>query len=357
MSPQLNNKERLARDLVAYLQDPEFSDVKIICSDGGEILANKSILGMRSEYFRCMFSANNNFVESQAGTVKLPYSKAVVDKIILYLYSGEMDCEDLALRPMLDLLEQLNLMNLPEEFSALVEFTKKKISEGKFAYPDCVGNLEDSLKLGLEVVGEGLLSYLGANFQSIPNLAEVGALSVAMIRRLLREEMDSCQTISSQTIPRLHLLSTWLSVNSVEAEVKEELLGMLAFDHFTTKQLANEVRKSGLYQTDKIFDRIEQLLEAKDDEDLFLITPEDKKYFETEFDDLQPQAGWLSNETVLTFFVGLGFRNSSVNKIMELFGGSFDKYEFIAAYHLAEMSSGDPIPNQVVASYPSPITE
>ena len=115
MSPQLNNKERLARDLVAYLQDPEFSDVKIICSDGGEILANKSILGMRSEYFRCMFSANNNFVESQAGTVKLPYSKAVVDKIILYLYSGEMDCEDLALRPMLDLLQLFDLMNLPEE--------------------------------------------------------------------------------------------------------------------------------------------------------------------------------------------------------------------------------------------------
>ena len=92
------------------------------------VAANKSILGMRSQYFRSMFSSNNNFVESQAGSVKLPYIRAVVDKVVLYLYGGQLDCEDLALEPMLNLLEIFNLMNLPRDYNTLTEFTEKQIS-------------------------------------------------------------------------------------------------------------------------------------------------------------------------------------------------------------------------------------
>ena len=62
MSTHLNNVESLTEDLW---------DVKIICTDG-EIAANKSILGMRSQYFRSMFSANNNFVERKTVSVKMP---------------------------------------------------------------------------------------------------------------------------------------------------------------------------------------------------------------------------------------------------------------------------------------------
>ena len=111
MSLQLNNTESLIKDFVSHLQDPEFCDVKIICSDG-EIPANKSILGIRSQYFRSMFSNNNNFVESQAGSVKMPHTKAVMEKVVLYICSGKMDCDDLDLGKMLDLLALLDLMNL-----------------------------------------------------------------------------------------------------------------------------------------------------------------------------------------------------------------------------------------------------
>ena len=43
--------------------------------------------------------------------------------------------------------------------------------------------------------------------------------------------------------------------------MKEEVLETLDFDHFTTKQLASDVRKSGLYHSDKIIERMEQLFE------------------------------------------------------------------------------------------------
>ena len=55
----------VTKDIVGHLNDPEFWDVKIVGSDG-VIPVNKTILSMRSQYFRSMFSSNN-FVESQAG--------------------------------------------------------------------------------------------------------------------------------------------------------------------------------------------------------------------------------------------------------------------------------------------------
>ena len=55
-------------------------------------------------------------------------------------------------------------------------------------------------------------------------------------------------------------------MNSVDDEVKEEFLQTLDFDHFTSKELASDVRKSGLYAADKIFERIEHLSEMKNQE-------------------------------------------------------------------------------------------
>ena len=48
--------------------------------------------------------------------------------------------------------------------------------------------------------------------------------------------------------------------------MKEDVLGSLDFDHFTTKQLASDVRKSGLYPADMIIERMEQLFDKKNSE-------------------------------------------------------------------------------------------
>ena len=52
----------------------------------------------------------------------------------------------------------------------------------------------------------------------------------------------------------------------VHVKVKEDVLGTLDFDHFTTKQLASDVRKSGFYPADMIIERMEQLFENKNSE-------------------------------------------------------------------------------------------
>ena len=195
MAFQLNDIDDVIKDLISNMQIPEFCDVKIICSDG-EVPANKTILSMRSQYFHSMFSSNNNFVESQDGIVKLPYSKAVMEKFVLFLYSGQLNCEDLGLGPMLDLLGLFDLTNISKELKILTEYTVKKIKEGNFTFSDCLENLDDSSKPGLGGVVEALLAYLGENFLHISKLAEVGNLSEDMMWRLLQENKeDESQTI------------------------------------------------------------------------------------------------------------------------------------------------------------------
>ena len=254
--PLLNDETEVIKDLLDHLQDPEFNDVTIEASDG-KVSANRTILSVRSLYFRSMLSANNNFVESSTGHVKLPYPKAVVEKVVFYIYSGRMDCADMDLRLLLDLLELLNLMNLPSKYSKVEAFTLQNITAGKYPLSDCLKGLEDSSKMGLQSVGETLLSHLGQNFLSISSAVEVGELSEAMISRLLEEQKEE----DTQTIHRLETFQTWLSVNSMEEEKKDEVLQTLDFEHFTQKELTSVVRKSGLYDIDKIMERIDELFE------------------------------------------------------------------------------------------------
>ena len=161
--PTINNEGDIGRDVMASIQDPEFCDIKIVGSDG-EIPANKTILSLRSPYFRSMFSSSSNFAESQAGSVKLPHTKAVLEKLIVYLYSGNMDCQDLALAQLLELLQLLDFINLHSELARVEEFILNKILKGKFSRGDCLTCLEASSMLAVETVQVALLIFLGEHF-------------------------------------------------------------------------------------------------------------------------------------------------------------------------------------------------
>ena len=162
----LKNQPSVCSDLLASLETPEFCDIKIQSADG-DVPANKAILSIRSDYFSRMFSPANNFLENSSGRCKLPYPKVVVKKVVTYLYCGEMSCENMPLRSLLDLLELLNLMNLPSKYSAVEIFTVKNITNGKYPLTDCLKSLSDCSKMGLQFVGDTLLTHLGNNLINI----------------------------------------------------------------------------------------------------------------------------------------------------------------------------------------------
>ena len=336
----------VTKDIVGHLNDPEFWDVKIVGSDG-VIPVNKTILSMRSQYFRSMFSEKNNFVESQAGSVKMHYPKAVLDKVILYLYSAQLDCDEMSLRAMMDLLEIFNLMNLPSEYGKVEAYTLDNIKKGTYPMSDCLKYLEDSSKLGLVVIWEALLSHLGGNFVAISQLDEVKSLSEPMIVTLLHEKSEE----RSQSIFRFKTLAKWLSVNSMDDTVKSDALELFNFEDFKFKELNYEVRNSGLYPVDKIMDRMEQLYEARKDN--FHISSHNRRRYDRKFDQLEPKDGLLSEEEVRNYLMKTNLPDSTREKIWELSDhdkdGFLDRYEFRVAFHLTMGARyyNEEIPDQV----------
>merc|ERR1711981_1096390 len=115
------------------------------------------------------------------------------------MYSGRMDYEGMALRLLLDLLELLNLMNLPSQFYKVETFTLQSITNGKYPLSECLRSLDVSSKMGMQSVGEALLTLLGSYFTKISEMAEVGELTEAMIIRLLEEKNEK----KKKTILRL----------------------------------------------------------------------------------------------------------------------------------------------------------
>ena len=139
---QINKPDDVTKCLLDSLQNPEFCDIKIVGSDGGVIAASKLLLRLRSSYFHCMFSQQSNFVESRDSTVELPFTKAVLEKLVRYLYSGQLACEDMSLPSLRELMRLLDFVNLCNEFSSVEIFTREKVNIGKFSLSDCVEALD-----------------------------------------------------------------------------------------------------------------------------------------------------------------------------------------------------------------------
>ena len=90
------SRDKLHDDLIRMMEQGSLNDVKIKLSDG-EINANKDILMIRCEYFNTMFDTDK-FLEGETNTVDMSHcSKAIMEKIIKFLFSGTIIFKGLSL--------------------------------------------------------------------------------------------------------------------------------------------------------------------------------------------------------------------------------------------------------------------
>ena len=92
----------------------------------------------RSEYFATMFG-NNKFVEGETNSVDMSHcSKAVMERIIKFLFSGTVTFEDLSLAQLLEVTHVSEMMLLEKFYDKLVEIWKgdswRKICGGQIIY-------------------------------------------------------------------------------------------------------------------------------------------------------------------------------------------------------------------------------
>ena len=106
------------------------NDVKIKLRDG-VIVANKDILMARSDYFAAMLS-NNKFVEGETGSVDISYcSKLVMEKIVKFLFSGEVSFDQMSLAHHLELIHMTDKMLLTEFKHKVEDFVVNKIESNE----------------------------------------------------------------------------------------------------------------------------------------------------------------------------------------------------------------------------------
>ena len=120
---KFKDRDMLAEDLLKMLEQGSLHDVRIKLSDG-EIVANKDILMARSEYFATMFS-NNKFIEGETNSVDMSHcSKAVMERIVKYLFSGEITFDQMALDQLLELYYTTDMMLLAKFKDSLEKYVE-----------------------------------------------------------------------------------------------------------------------------------------------------------------------------------------------------------------------------------------
>src|SRR5690349_2740375 len=108
--------------LKSLLEDETLADFTFVVN-GVRIRAHKIILGANCEYFKTMFYGALNTFESLTNEVNLVNvsSPNIIKAILRYIYTGELDKENLTFEQLLELLQLANQYQLFNLTKAMAE--------------------------------------------------------------------------------------------------------------------------------------------------------------------------------------------------------------------------------------------
>jgi len=268
------DREQLVEDLLQILEQGSLNDVKIKLSDG-EIIANKDILMGRSDYFKSMFS-NDKFKEGETNTVDMSHSsKAIMGKIIKFLFTGAVIFDDLSLAQLLE-LSQLSKMLLLQKFQAKVnnyiQSDKIQGSGGNVHFlPDLISALKYADQYDLDDITEDITKELFCWLRVIPDDVKSSDSFKTLPFNLIS---DIFLFEARRVANRLNLPTTkqkfdcfmiWLSENVIDEEEEAEIVESFQPEDFTVDELLTTVRRSRIYPDTAIDERVLELLQEQRD--------------------------------------------------------------------------------------------
>ena len=264
METSFTDKDKLAEDLTRMLERGSLNDVKIKLSDG-DIVANKDILMARSDYFATMLS-NNKFSEGETGLVDMSHcSKAVMEKIIKYIFSGTIKFKGLSLIQLLE-LSHMSEMMLLDEVKAKVDDLKTKYYGGDKFLLELISGLKFANKNNLSSLKPWIIEQLYHRMKEVPNDAECSdsfkSLPIELIVDLFVFRGTGRKLPT--TMEKLEVFMVWLSANETTDKRKNDIVDSFDFEDFTVEELMTTIRESGLYPAKKIDERVLDLVKNKD---------------------------------------------------------------------------------------------
>ena len=255
-------------------------NITITCDDG-EVCANMELLSVRSDFFGRGFN-NPGFMESRQKSIRMKgCSKAAMEAVKTYLYTGEMDFKQLELSTLLYIMNVSREIFIEEElFNSIESYIKvafyPKIKKGiRFMSPGTLklverfrlDNLMDVLLEGFNYISIILLlsmksqSDADANDQRREFFHGLKSLPMKIMKKLLLCEITGrrnlplpAATYEPWTKSRFEIFLAWYVANeeSCTEEFKKEILASFNYDHFNGEELVTVVGRSGLLPREEV---------------------------------------------------------------------------------------------------------
>ena len=192
----------------------------------------------------------------------MPYRKVVFDKVVWFLYTGNLEFRDLSLTDLLQLEYVLNLMLLETASEGTSEYIKQSSQNGGLTLVETIKALDLTYEYGLETSKLSLLNFLRDNLSETSELPEFLELPSKILKDLLL-----VKTTGADSYDRLKALQTWRQEegNDLDSLQISLIRDSLDLKHFTTQDLVGIVRKSDLFPQDLIIEALMEVIKSKDE--------------------------------------------------------------------------------------------
>ena len=199
-------------DMMKMIAKGSSNDVKIVLKDG-EIFANKDILSARCAYFATCFSNSDvKFIEGETNSVTFDHcNKNVMEKIIQYLFSGDMTLYDTSLVDLLEMMNMTKMIMIDDLLEEIEKFVLKHITDCGLNYgslPELVYGLMLAEQFKLDAVKGALILELFRSLKDIPHIPEVvensdafTSLPATLLKDILLHMADKDQLYDGSVFP------------------------------------------------------------------------------------------------------------------------------------------------------------
>jgi len=262
----VNHRDAFISDILTMITGGTSNDVKFVLKDG-EILANKDVLSARSDYFATMFSNNEvKFIEGETNTVRFTdCNKSIMEKIVIYLFSGEMKLQDMSLSDlvtMMNMTTMMMLVALKDDIQRHLLDIIPKSGEDWDVFPELLNSLILAEQLKLDDIKNSLVRELYKSLEGFHlDCRAITKISCNLLKEILfyggteeneNDDEDDYDLRTPSTKNLFDAFVLWLSENDCTDEDKKEITESFDFENFTEGELLTDVRKSGLYSIEKI---------------------------------------------------------------------------------------------------------
>ena len=241
--------EGLSTDFLRIWQSGDFSDVTLICSDGGRVAAHRQILASRSEFFaRMMFG---NLKEGGEKEVKLHAKEKVVRLLLTHLYSNQVTLEEELVGHLAELLDLARMIVDP----ALEKVVELELGKR-------IQNADEAVEVLNESVDK---RFSNLSWQAVR--AVCCQLKEKVEKKMLRKLSKSSLQVLIDTVKHevymkesimSEVLTFWMIFHEVDDEEKDGLMSMLGFEEMKIVDLVEVMEKCQPPLKKKIFKAIKE---------------------------------------------------------------------------------------------------